>query len=76
VTMFFSIWCGRWSRNLWEALLITGLAGFGTAICIHLAVGYLSFTHLAPALIGAGLFTAGMGMTIRRMWFGRPTKLK
>jgi hypothetical protein len=72
VTMFFCIWCGRASRSLWQTLLVTGLAGFGTGIGVHPAVGYLSFSHLAPALLGAGLFTAGAGMTFRRMWFGMP----
>jgi len=45
---------------------------FGTGIGVHPAVGYLSFSHLAPALLGAGLFTAGIAMTFNRMWFGLP----
>ncbi len=62
LTMFFCIWCGRASRNLWEAVLITGLAGFGTAIGIHPAVGYNNFVHLAPACLGATMFAAGIAL--------------
>jgi hypothetical protein len=73
VTMFFCIWCGTASRSLWQALLLTGVAGFGTAIGVHPAVGYMSFTHLAPAYIGAAMFCVGMLMTWKRMWFSNPT---
>jgi hypothetical protein len=68
VTMFFCVWRGVPSRSLWQALLLTGIAGFGTAIGVHPAIGYLEFSHLAPAYIGAGMFTAGMVMTFPRMW--------
>jgi hypothetical protein len=68
VTMFFCVWRGLPSRSLWQALLLTGVAGFGTAIGVHPAVGYTDFSHLAPAYIGAGLFSAGMVMTFRRMY--------
>jgi len=70
VTMFFCIWCGSASHSLWQALLLTGIAGFGTAIGVHPAVGYMSFTHLAPAFIGAAMFTTGMVMTFRGMCCG------
>lgn len=69
VTMFFCLWCGSASRGLWQALLLTGLAGFGTAIGVHPVVGYMSFSHLLPAVLGATMFAAGMLMTFRRMWF-------
>jgi hypothetical protein len=73
VTMFFCLWCGSASRALWQALLLTGLAGFGTAIGVHPAVGYLSLSHLLPAFLGALMFAAGMVMTFRDMRFARPT---
>ena len=63
VTMLFCVWCGRPSRSLWQALLITGLAGFGTALGIHPLIGYTSFTHLAPAYLGATMFIAGIYLT-------------
>jgi hypothetical protein len=66
-TMFFCIWRGQASRGLWQALLLTGIAGFGTAIGVHPVVGYNSFSHLAPALIGAALFTAGIALTFPKM---------
>lgn len=76
VTMFFCVLCGTPSRSLWQALLITGLAGFGTAIGVHFPIGYTSFTHLAPAYLGAAMFGAGMlltfdGMVRRPGEFGR-----
>jgi len=67
VTMGFCIWCGRPSRSLWQALLLTGAAGFGTAIGVHPAIGYTTFSHLAPAYLGAAMFTAGIVLTFRRM---------
>src|SRR6266478_2825409 len=66
-TMFFCIWCGQPSRGLWQALLLTGIAGFGTAIGVHPVVGYNSFSHLAPAFSGVVMFTIGLLMTYRRM---------
>jgi hypothetical protein len=66
VTMFFCVWCGRPSRSLWQALLITGLSGFGTALGIHPLIGYMSFTHLAPAYLGATMFLVGICLTYPR----------
>ena len=60
LTMFFCVWCGRPGRGLWQALLVTGVAGFGTAIGVHPVIGYTDFTHLAPAYTGAILFTVGL----------------
>ena len=67
VTMFFCIWCGRPSRSLWQALLIAGAAGFGSAIGVHPAIGYIDLVHLAPAIVGATMFTLGIVLTYRRM---------
>lgn len=62
-------WCGIRSgdRGLWRALLAAGGIGFGTAIGVHFAIGYLSFTHLAPAYTGAVFFVAGIGLLARPM---------
>jgi hypothetical protein len=66
---------------LWQALLLTGIAGFGTAVGVHPIVGYNSFSHLAPAFSGVVMFTAGMIMTFpgmcgelidRKYVFGEP----
>jgi hypothetical protein len=67
VTMFFCIFCSQPSRSLWQALAMTGVAGFGTAIGVHFPIGYTSFTHLAPAYVGATMFSAGMLLTYREM---------
>jgi hypothetical protein len=69
VTMWFCLWCGRPSRSLWQALVLTGTAGFGTAIGVHPAIGYTTFTHLAPAYLGAIMFTAGLILTFGRMYW-------
>jgi hypothetical protein len=69
LTMFFCIFCSRPSRSLWQALAVTGIAGFGTAIGVHYPIGYTSFTHLAPAYLGATMFLAGMLLTYR--WMNR-----
>jgi hypothetical protein len=61
------VWCGTPSRALWQVLGLVGLAGFGTAIGVHLAVGYVDPVHLAPAVCGAVLYLAGLVLTYRPM---------
>jgi hypothetical protein len=51
---------GAPSRSLWQALAVAGIAGFGAAIAVHLAVGYTDVLHLAPAIAGALLFAVGL----------------
>ena len=63
LAMFFSVLCARPSRSLWQALAIAGLAGFGTAIGVHPVIGYMTPSHLAPAVAGALLFAVGMALT-------------
>lgn len=67
LTMFCCVLCGRPSKSLWQALAITGVSGFGTAIGVHFPIGYTSFTHLLPAYFGAAMFVTGMALTYRRM---------
>jgi hypothetical protein len=50
----------RAGRALWQALAIAGVAGFGTAVGVHPAIGYLNLVHLAPALLACLLFGAGL----------------
>ena len=52
-------------------LALAGLAGFGTAIGIHPAVGYNDAVHLAPAVCGAALYLAGLALTYRPMVRGK-----
>jgi hypothetical protein len=53
-------WYARPSRAFRQAILISGSAGFGCAIGVHYLAGYTDWTHLAPALAGAGLFLASV----------------
>jgi hypothetical protein len=68
VTMFLCIHCSPLSRSLWQALLITGIAGFGSAIGVHFPIGYTCITHLAPAYVGAAMFSVGMILTFNQSW--------
>jgi hypothetical protein len=65
--MFFCVWCGSPSPGLWQALCLSGLAAFATAIGIHPIIGYTDPVHLAPAVLGAVLFIAGLLLTFRPM---------
>ena len=61
LAMFLSVLYGRMSKSLWQALTVAGGIGFATAIGVHPAIGYLSVSHLAPAVgaclaFGLGLF--------------------
>jgi hypothetical protein len=63
VIVFFCVWCGTPSRSLWQVVCLAGLTGFGTAIGIHPIVGYLSLSHLAPAIAVATIFCVGIAMS-------------
>jgi hypothetical protein len=67
VTWLFCVFYGRPSRSLWQALLAAGTAGFACAIGIHWIIGYLDFFHLAPAVLGALLFSAAITLAHRPM---------
>ena len=66
ITMFFCILCSAPSKSLWQTLLVVGVAGFGSAIGVHFPIGYTTFVHLAPAYLGAMMFTTGMAFTFNR----------
>ena len=70
VTWLFCVWYGQPSRGLWQALLLAGISGFACAIGIHWIIGYLDLVHLAPALLGAVLFAAAIGLSYRPMCGG------
>jgi hypothetical protein len=67
ITVLFCVWCGTPSRSLWEVLCLAGAVGFSSAIGIHPIVGYNDFSHLAPAILGAMIFTIGLLLTYRPM---------
>ena len=66
VAMFACVRYGRASRALWQALAIAGAAGFGTAVGVHPVIGYMSLTHLGPAVAGGAIFAVGLALAARR----------
>jgi hypothetical protein len=60
LTVLASVYCGRPSRSLWEALVLAGLAGFGSAVAFHGVIGYLEPSHVGPAVLAAAVFVAGL----------------
>jgi hypothetical protein len=62
VAMFGCMRYARPSRALRQALAIAGVVGFGTAVGVHPAIGYLSVMHLAPAVLGCVVFAAGLAL--------------
>jgi hypothetical protein len=71
IIVLFCVWCGQPSRSLWQVLCLAGAVGFSTALGVHPIVGYTDLSHLAPALLGAAVFLAGLALTFRPMWKGR-----
>lgn len=67
IAVLFCVWCARPSRSLWQALFVSGIAGFATAIGVHPVIGYNNLIHLAPAFLGAGIFAAGLIFSFRPM---------
>ncbi|HSV14578.1 MAG TPA: hypothetical protein VLI90_09975, partial [Tepidisphaeraceae bacterium] len=67
VTVFFCVWCAAPSRSLWQVLCVAGIAGFGTAIFIHPIVGYLSVSHLLPAVCVAVMLVVGLCLSFGPM---------
>lgn len=51
--------CGE-GRAARQAVSVAGLAGFGPALGIHLAVGYTDLLHIAPAIIGPAALLTGL----------------
>ena len=73
IIMFFSVWCARPSRSLWQVLCLAGVVGFATAIGIHPVIGYNDFIHLAPALLGGIVFFIGIVLCYRPMVTSPPS---
>jgi hypothetical protein len=60
------------NRSLPEIVTVMGAAGFGGAIGVHFAVGYLDFLHLLPAFMGFLLFLLADGL----LWVGWRRRLQ
>jgi hypothetical protein len=54
--LLFMARCAELNRSLAEIVGVMGCAGFGCAIGVHFAVGYLDFFHILPAFTGFLLF--------------------
>lgn len=67
ITVLFCVWCARPSTSLWQVLCFSGVVGFAAAIGIHPLVGYNNLLHLAPAILGAIIFTVGLVLTYPTM---------
>jgi hypothetical protein len=65
--LLFMARCAELNRSLVEIVMLMGCAGFGCAIGVHLAVGYLDFFHLLPAFAGFVLFVLAAWL----LWAGR-----
>ena len=53
------------TRSFLEVIALMGLFGFGAALGVHGAIGYLDFSHLAPAYAGLLLFLVGLALCAR-----------
>jgi hypothetical protein len=66
IAMFLSVLYGAPSLSLWQALAVAGVAGFGTAVGVHPAIGYTTLSHLGPAVFGSAVFALGLALTLPR----------
>jgi hypothetical protein len=55
----------RLTRSFLETMALMGFFGFGAALGVHGAIGYLDFVHLAPAYGGLLLFLIGFALCAR-----------
>ncbi len=60
--LLFMARCAELNRSFAEIVAVMGCAGFGGAIGVHFAVGYLDFLHLLPAFLGFLLFILADGL--------------
>ena len=63
LAMFFCTLFGRPSKSLRQALFFAGIAGFTTAILVHPVIGYLSLSHLGPAVFGCAVYFVGLALS-------------
>lgn len=67
ILLLFMARCAELSRSFVEIIALMGCVGFGCAIGVHFAVGYLAFLHLLPAFAGLGIFVCATVL----LWRGR-----
>jgi hypothetical protein len=54
--LFFMARFAELNRNLVEIVAVMGCSGFGAALGVHFAVGYIDFFHLLPGFAGFLIF--------------------
>ena len=54
--LFFMARRAELNRSFVEIVGVMGISGFGGAITVHFAVGYVDFLHLLPGFMGFALF--------------------
>jgi hypothetical protein len=62
VAMCGVVWYTPPSRDVLRVLTMAGVAGFGSAVGVHLVIGYTSVMHLGPAVLGCVVFAAGLAL--------------
>ena len=68
IAMGLAVWCGKPGTALWQAVALAGTAGFLCAISVHFMIGYTDRFHVAPAILGAVLFAAGLALSAPAMF--------
>jgi hypothetical protein len=64
LVLLISAW--GWRRGqpwVWWSLAAAATVGFGAALAIHIAVGYLDFVHLAPIYAGTAATAIGLALS-------------
>jgi hypothetical protein len=69
-------WYAPPSRSFHQAVLLSGMAGFGCAIATHFVEGYMNMFHLAPAFLGAALFGTSVLLEMFGRYSGRSTDVR
>ena len=65
IALALIVWCGQPLRSRWQILTLASSIGFTAAIAVHFVIGYDDVIHLAPACVGALLFSIGLVLTYR-----------
>jgi hypothetical protein len=60
LTVLLIVWKSRPTLALWQALVAAGITGFGCAVGVHFAMGYLTVSHLIPAWVGTAIYALGI----------------
>jgi len=71
--LFFMARFAELNRSFIEIVAVMGCAGFGAALGVHFAVGYLDFFHLLPGFVGFFLFLVADALLLTA-WLRLPGK--